>query len=62
MQFKANGTKKFKKTSKAVTTKASGAWKTKKIRMAKAGKWRAVITGKGYVVGGRTTVLKSRFR
>lgn len=62
VQFKAKGKKKFKKIGKSVKSNAAGEWKSKKYRMVKTGKWRAKISGKGYVVGSYTNVLKGKVR
>jgi hypothetical protein len=62
VQFKAKGTKKFKK-KQVVRTDADGFYLTKKFKIDRAGTWRAVFKAKGYVLGAKGTFkVKNPYR
>lgn len=58
IQFKAKGTKKFVTKTIAKTTANNGRYTTKKLRLDKAGSWRARFAGKAYVIATNSPVVK----
>lgn len=58
VQFKAKGKKKFKTKQKVTTSASNGAFSTKKFKLRKTGKWRAVFAGAPAVLPARSAVVK----